>query len=286
MILLRARLRLTIAGVIMLAACGGDEPASESTAATTTTTTSATTSTDATTTTGAPVDDMVIVTSTALGDVLADQDGNVLYLFLQDAQGPSVCNGDCAAAWPPLPAGSMAGAGVDAGLMGTATREDGTEQVTYDGWPLYYFQNDSAPGDTNGQGINDVWFVVSPDGEGVGIPGPQASVVVTSSGLGEILTDDQGNTLYLFTPDEQGPSVCYDNCAVNWPPLLEGPVAGDGTDPSLFGTVDRDDGTTQVTYGGWPLYYFANDAAPGETNGQGVNDVWFVVDAAGEAIVG
>ncbi|MBT8200329.1 MAG: hypothetical protein KJO36_07420 [Acidimicrobiia bacterium] len=284
MIRLIARLLLLIAGVIILAACGGDDAASDSTAATTTTT-SATTTTDATTTSAA-VEEMVNVTTTGLGDVLADGDGNVLYLFLPDAQGPSVCNGDCAAAWPPLPVGPIAGSGVDAGLMGTATRDDGTEQVTYNGWPLYYFQNDSAPGDTNGQGINDVWFVVSPDGEGVDIPGPEASVVVTSSGLGEILTDDQGNTLYLFTPDQQGPSVCYEDCAVSWPPLLEGPVAGDGINPSLLGTVDRDDGTTQVTYGGWPLYYFANDAAPGDTNGQGVNDVWFVVDAAGEAIVG
>ncbi len=278
------RLVLAIAAVVALAACGVDDAATETTAATTTTTAATTTTTAVVTTTEAPAEPVVMIASTGLGEVLADGEGNVLYLFLPDAQGPSVCNDQCASAWPPLEAGAIAGAGADTSLMGTATRDDGTDQVTYNGWPLYYFQNDAAPGDTNGQGVNDVWYVVLADGEGIGITAPEASVIVTSSALGDILTDDQGNTLYLFTPDEQGPSVCYDNCAAAWPPLLEGPAAGDGTDPALFGTVARDDGTTQLTYGGWPLYYFANDSAPGDTNGQGVNDVWYVVSPMGEGI--
>lgn len=96
------------------------------------------------------------------------------------------------------------------------------------------------------------------------------------------LVDGEGRSLYLFLPDEQGESTCYDQCAENWPPL-EGEVEpGEGVDPALVGSIARDDGTNQVTYNGWPLYYFAADFEPGETNGQGLNDVWFLVTAEGE----
>jgi predicted lipoprotein with Yx(FWY)xxD motif len=60
-----------------------------------------------------------------------------------------------------------AGEGVDAALLGTITRDDGAMQVTYNGWPLYYFADDTAPGDANGQGLGDVWFLVSPTGEAI-----------------------------------------------------------------------------------------------------------------------
>ena len=67
--------------------------------------------------------------------------------------------------------------------------------------------------------------------------------------------------------------------------LVDGePVAGDGVDGTLLGTTEREDGSTQVTYDGWPLYLFASDAAPGDTNGQGVGEVWFVVGPDGQAI--
>lgn len=111
-----------------------------------------------------------------------------------------------------------------------------------------------------------------------------ALVMVAESSLGSILVDGDGNALYLFTPDEQGESVCYDQCEVSWPPLVDEVLAGGGVDAALLGVVARTDGSQQVTYNGWPLYYFANDAAPGDTNGQGINDVWYVVDGAGEAI--
>lgn len=110
------------------------------------------------------------------------------------------------------------------------------------------------------------------------------------SAFGLILTDRRGNTLYAFLPDEQGPSTCYDDCAANWPPLMaqgELEVSGndeDPTDDSLLGTARRDDGGRQVTYNGWPLYFFAGDEGPGDTNGQGVGDVWYVVSPEGEPI--
>jgi predicted lipoprotein with Yx(FWY)xxD motif len=106
------------------------------------------------------------VGSTEHGDVLVDADGMTLYVFDPDEQGPSTCDGDCAASWPPLVVDGDpgAGAGVDAALVGTVDRDDGTVQVTYDGWPLYRWVADGTPGDATGQGVQDVWWVVSPDG--------------------------------------------------------------------------------------------------------------------------
>ena len=111
-----------------------------------------------------------------------------------------------------------------------------------------------------------------------------ADLQLSSSDLGEILVDADGNTLYLFVPDAQGDSTCYDECEANWPIVGELSSVGDGLDAGLLGTTERTTGDTQATYNGWPLYFFAADAAAGDTNGQGVNDVWYVVDAGGNAI--
>jgi predicted lipoprotein with Yx(FWY)xxD motif len=109
--------------------------------------------------------------------------------------------------------------------------------------------------------------------------------MATESSLGTILVDGEGHTLYMFEPDAQGPSTCTDQCLGAWPALLGPATAGDGVDAGMLGTAARpDDGTLQVTYNGWPLYYFAQDAAAGDVNGQGVNDVWYVVDPSGAAV--
>jgi len=100
--------------------------------------------------------------------------------------------------------------------------------------------------------------------------------------VGPYLTGEGGMTLYYFTNDTQGDgkSVCNGDCAAAWPPyVLEGDdevTPGDGVTGEIT-MITRDDGTTQVAYKGWPLYYFANDAAPGDTNGHELNDVWFVI---------
>ena len=110
--------------------------------------------------------------------------------------------------------------------------------------------------------------------------------VAEVSGLGEVLVDGEGRTLYMFDPDAQGESTCYDQCEQNWPPLVSDGTAsvGEGADDSKVGSVERRDGSQQVTYDGWPLYYFAADQAPGDAQGQGVNDVWWVLDADGEPV--
>lgn len=111
------------------------------------------------------------------------------------------------------------------------------------------------------------------------------TVEVGDSDLGNILVDGEGMTLYVFLADEGGQSTCYDACEGQWPPLGEA-AAGAGADESMLGTVERDDGSTQATYNDWPLYYYAGDGAPGETNGQGVGDNWFAIDPSGEVVEG
>jgi predicted lipoprotein with Yx(FWY)xxD motif len=113
-----------------------------------------------------------------------------------------------------------------------------------------------------------------------------AEIKLADSSLGQIIVDASGKSLYMFTPDEGGTPTCYDDCATAWPPLLtEGdPVAGEGLTATDLGTTERTDGATQVTFMGWPLYSFQNDAAAGDANGQGLNDVWWVVAPDGTMI--
>ena len=124
------------------------------------------------------------------------------------------------------------------------------------------------------------------DGSDSEEPVVAAEVGLATTSLGDILVDREGMTLYMFDPDEQGPSTCYDVCASTWPPYVVDPaaIAGDDVDAMSLATREREDGSRQVTYNGWPLYYYAQDAAPGDVNGQGVNGVWFVLDADGEPI--
>ncbi|WP_166345947.1 COG4315 family predicted lipoprotein [Phytoactinopolyspora limicola] len=122
------------------------------------------------------------------------------------------------------------------------------------------------------------------DGDVAAPPGNGDRVDLTGSPLGEILVDGDGMVLYLFTVDEPGTSNCHDECLEAWPPLAGEPEAGSGVDASLLGSIERDDGTVQATYGDWPLYYYAGDSSAGDLHGQGLNDVWYVLDAGGNAI--
>jgi predicted lipoprotein with Yx(FWY)xxD motif len=118
-----------------------------------------------------------------------------------------------------------------------------------------------------------------------GATGP-AVVGTTTGTLGTFLVDGKGMTLYMYVPDTAGVSTCYDKCAAAWPPLLTSgaPTASGSADKSKLSTSARTDGSTMVNYGAWPLYYFAKDKAPGDTTGQGVQDVWYVVGVDGQPI--
>ncbi|MEU4470080.1 hypothetical protein [Micromonospora sp. NPDC023888] len=107
-----------------------------------------------------------------------------------------------------------------------------------------------------------------------------------SADIGTYVADGQGRTLYRFDKDSAKPpkSTCNGDCAKTWPPLLihsPGQIYPSGINPQLVGYVERADGTCQVTIGGWPVYRFAGDKAPGDIAGQGVGGTWFAVNPTG-----
>jgi predicted lipoprotein with Yx(FWY)xxD motif len=160
---LAARVSAVGLGVAALvAACGGSSSSSGSSSST------ATPAASASATPASPV--VKTATATVAGKsemILTDQKGMTLYYYMPDKGGHVTCTGDCAAAWPPLllPAGESKPTG-DQGVTGTLAAVPGAAggtQVTYNGWPLYTWVKDKAPGDTTGQGVGGKWFVVTPD---------------------------------------------------------------------------------------------------------------------------
>ena len=122
-----------------------------------------------------------------------------------------------------------------------------------------------------------------------GTTGAGTKVAIGKTGVGRILVDSKGISLYDFPPDKGTTSVCYGACAALWPPVLTHgkPVAGPGVRASLLGTTKRKDGKLEVTYNGHPLYYFVSDHRQGQFSGQGLNqfgDPWWVLSPAGKEI--
>src|SRR5438309_6011154 len=148
-----------VLGSLLIAACGGSSP---STAA-------SSPSPSAAVAGGAKV---AVATNAKYGQILVDDKGITLYLFVADTGTSSTCYSSCASIWPPLltVGAPQAGTGADQSLVGTTTRTDGKVEVTYAGHPLYYFAKDKAPGDTKGQGINGfggLWWVLGPSGAAI-----------------------------------------------------------------------------------------------------------------------
>lgn len=122
-------------------------------------------------------------------------------------------------------------------------------------------------------------------------PNPEEGATFVSlgsvPGLGLVLVDSEGYTLYEFHKDKGGRSSCYGNCARIWPPLLteDEPHPSNGAEASLLGTTERRDGTTQVTYAGHPLYTYAADRKPGEAAGNDFSSFgaeWYALEGNGE----
>jgi predicted lipoprotein with Yx(FWY)xxD motif len=291
------------------AACGSDDaplsiPADTSAPATADTT--------ADTEPPAPADAAVKISQTPLGDVLASPTGMTLYGFTNDIEAESTCYGTCAAAWPPVIVTEdfIVSPGLDSGVFATTERDDGQLQLVAGKFPLYLYAADSKPGDITGQGSGDVWFAVDPSGRLITATEPgtntsepdtsepantdadgteapaEATVGVADNELGTIVTDADGMSLYLFTPDEAGEPTCTGGCAEAWPPVIvDGdPVAPEGIDPALLSTVEHPDGGTQLKIGKWPVYRFGGDAAPGDATGQGSGGKWFLIGPDGKAI--
>lgn len=148
-----------------------------------------------------------------------------------------------------------------------------------------------AAGCSNGTSINSPFSSKPPALLG----GPAYEVTTgTVSGLGTVVVNGQGLTLYAFSKDVQGqPSRCYDICAVQWPPVVlptgvARPVVGPGIDASLLGAASRVEGTTQITYDGWPLYLWPPDKGPGQATGQALTNAggrWYVLSPSGRPIM-
>jgi predicted lipoprotein with Yx(FWY)xxD motif len=193
----RVLMAVVAAGAIGLAACGGDNSytsstaapaaAAATTAAASATTAAATATTTATTigadaygggygpapTTAAPAaassaSTTITLSDTSHGKVLADAQGRTLYIFTKDSNGTSACTDACAKAWPPATATGTptAATGISAKLS-TIARADGSTQVAINGQPLYTYAGDGAPGDTEGQGTSQIWWVVGADGTAI-----------------------------------------------------------------------------------------------------------------------
>ncbi|MGA9294388.1 MAG: T9SS type A sorting domain-containing protein [Ignavibacteriaceae bacterium] len=349
--------------------------------------------------------DIIITNSNKYGMILTDGKGYTLYFFTKDNDtSTSNCNGQCDVIWPVFYADTLKiGTGLNEEDFGNITRSDNSHQVTYKGWPLYYYSGDSAPGDVNGENFAGVWFVAKPnytimlmnnqlvgndgveynshyqpgqeivqyltDGygrtlyyfthdtfnkniftksdfsnnslwpifedslqvlpsvmdssnfgtidvfghkqltykgwplyhfgpdsmkrgntKGISFPSPgiwpvaQSSIknapkevmITSNTKYGNILTDGTGNILYFFTKDTMN-SDCNGQCAIIWPTFYtDSLIIGAGLKSGDFGTIMRADSLMQITYKGWPLYYYSGDAEPGDVNGEGFKGIWFV----------
>ncbi|MFJ9319453.1 SCO0930 family lipoprotein [Streptomyces globisporus] len=313
---------LTTATVLMTAGCGSsDEQGAKGAAATAAPSTPAAQESLAEEPPGGtdsrigPAGQLALANDPNLGPIVTDSTGFTLYRFTSDGDNPtkSACEGECAKKWPPVPVdGAQLPAGLDAGLLGSVTRADGSKQLALGGLPLYRYADDAKPGQVSGDGVGGVWFAGLPEekvpgldaalgggtsDEGAGDAGDTEDVgngaaapaglnVVDDPELGEIVADAKGRTLYRFTKDTDWPmtTACTGECLEKWKPAaLVDKNDVKGIDPKLVIPFDRPDGKQQQTLDCWPLYWFTGDT-PGEINGQGVGGTWFAVAPDGSLV--
>jgi len=227
---------------------------------------------------------------TSLGSYLTDNSGRTLYYFANDSASVNSCSGGCAKVWPIFHTDSLTSQFIGDGLslsdFGEITISGGIKQNTYKGRPLYYYAPSNggtnkleAPGHTSGEGVGGVWFVAKPDYtimltraqlvgnnsknyifDTAGTPSPTYS---EGNGKSIYFTDAKGVTLYIFKPDKFNTNTFtkpdFSNDPV-WPLYqMDKIVVPSVLDKSLFGVITVF-GKKQMTYKGWPLYYFGQDA--------------------------
>jgi len=216
----------------------------------------------------------------------APQDGMSLYVFDNDQEGVSNCSGNCLANWPAL----MAAEGAEPfGNYTLVTRNSG-QQWALNGMPLYFFANDFIPGDVNGDQVGGVWHLARKAPVALSTIDTLGDVFTgygnLVNGAGDSISAYQGHTLYTFANDVPGVSNCFGGCQANWPPLYAAPGAKAFGD---FTVIRRDNpNTTEVenvyqwALNDAPLYFFANDTAPGEANGNSA--VWPVATIEAQSV--
>jgi len=220
------------------------------------------------------VNSVELANNETFGNILTDSNGLSLYFFSKDVDGTSACSNGCIAAWPIFYDEDLTvGEGLEVSDFDVITREDGAMQNTYKGWPLYYYASDSAAGETKGDGAGSNWYVAKPD----------YSLMYAQADIDDVstlyMTNATGRTIYLFGNDTNGVNNFTNSDFSNnasWPVIT---LTIDKI-PSIlniddFGTTDVH-GTTQLTYKGWPLYYFGNDTERGDVNG--VSGTWPIVN--------
>ena len=214
-----------------------------------------------------------------IGDYLVNQDGKPLYIYGGDTPGDcesppkSNCVANCVASWPPYAATPRVLAeGLDSALFGSIVREDGSQQTTYRGWPLYAFRSDAKPetpaGAILGEGKRQLWFTARQRGYNL--------FVMLGAEDARYLATGAGRTLYAFDQDTPGDalnspvSACRGQCRAAHPPVrlqrLNPASALTAEDFSVF--AREEGGGVQLAYRGQPLYYAAADESPGDINGQ------------------
>jgi len=230
--------------------------------------------------------------------VVVNGKGRTIYRFDRDSNQPptTTCLEDCVKTWQPVlaPNGVEVDAGIEEDLVGSVTRPDGNEQLTLNGWPMYYFHEDLSLGQTAGHGVGNAWYAMSPLGSRAektsepapGSGKPQVLEIAEVEGLSPaIVVNGKGRTIYRFSKDDNSPprSTCDGECLEIWQPVLapNGVQVGDGIDEDRVGTLTRSDGSKQLTLKGWPLYYFHKDLKLGEIAGHGASKQWFAITAGG-----
>jgi predicted lipoprotein with Yx(FWY)xxD motif len=234
-------------------------------------------------------DGIMLSTSATLGSYLTDKTGRSLYFFATDANGQTSCTGGCEAFWPAFFVDNLTadklGAGLTLSDFATITNTSGKKQLTYKGWPLYYYaplstgdgygsgvNKPEAAGQTSGEGIDGTWFVAKPDysimivrSQLVGHDGKNYKANYT---VGDeqttYFTDGKGLTLYTFKNDKfqknNFTAADFSNNAV-WPIYeTDKIVVPSILDKSKFSVITVF-GKSQLVYNGWPLYYFGQDAS-------------------------
>jgi predicted lipoprotein with Yx(FWY)xxD motif len=245
-----------------------------------------------------------LATTADLGSFLTDKAGNTLYYFTRDVDGKNVCTGGCAAVWPIFyEADIQVGGDLKASDFTTQMTTDGQPQTVYKGWPLYYYaplvngQNvREATGQTTGNGVGSVWYVVNPSYSIMVATKSIADKSTNQSANRNFLIDSKGRTLYTFLKDDKNPGTlptnCIGNCATVWPSFYTaGRTLPSALKASDFSTITRTtptsgpygDGTAtnqQLTYKGKPLYYYtADNQTRGQVEGNGLvseGDKWQV----------
>lgn len=256
---------------------------------------------DTTAPAGVADDSSINLTTTSLGQTLTGVDGKTLYFFALDADGKTGCNTPgCLTNWYTYYAEKASlklGTGLNATDFADITRPDGRLQTTYKGWPLYYFKLDAKAGDVLGDKVGNTWFAAKPNytvmlvsSQLKGNDGKSyvtGNTVSYAEGTGNTvyMTDGYGRTLYGFASDKKNKNNYTKADFSNDPtwPLFQ--VATVGDLPSSLNKADfaviKVHGKDQLTYKGWPLYYFGPDGTVRGAN-KGVSvprpGVWPIVN--------